>query len=417
MMATAKDEYLVALDLGSHTTRCAIACWRPDGELVLEGYAERPTQGVRKGLVIEAPAAAQSARDAIGAAAERARVRVASVLASVATPYARGLNSRGCIGIEHEDRVVRGSDAKRALAAANRVTLPSDRAVSEVLSQGFAVDDVRGIHNPVGIAGGRLEAEVHVVTDLLAAHDNIRRVVRSGRMSIRACRLERVIFGPAAAAAAVLTDEEKRLGAAHIDIGAGTTSIVLYCGGHPRFSRVLPIGSQHITHDVAIGLNTSIAAAERLKQRPGLLAARRPRHGGESARVEVPLADGSDTRSYPLWRIGFIVRARVEEIFELAAKELARSGVAEAACARIVLTGGLCRMDGALEAARRLLRRPARFGIVEMETTLGQFEADPTHAVVLGTLLRGVVRREERLDRRFEEGGLRGLLQKVAGWL
>jgi cell division protein FtsA len=415
-MAKANEEYLVALDLGSSTTRCAIACWRPDGEVVLEGYAERPTAGVSKGLIVEARAVVPGVKAAIRAAAARAQVRVGTALASVATPYARGLNSRGCIGVTRDDKVVRGKDAKRALAAANRVTLPSDRAIAEVLTQGFAVDDVRGIHNPVGMTGGRLEAEVHVVTDLLSAHDNVRQLIRSIPSGIKRCRLERVIFGPAAAAAAVLSEEEKRLGAVHIDIGAGTTSLVLFCGGYPSFARVLPIGCQHITTDLAIGLNTSVAAAERLKRRPGVLAARRPRRGRDSPRIEVPLADGSDTRACPLWRLGFIVRARVEEIFALASKELDRSGVAPAVCARVVLTGGFCRTDGALEAARRLLRRPVRFGTVEIATTLPQFESDPTHAVVLGTLLRGVVRREEKLDRRFDEGGWRGLLRRVASW-
>jgi cell division protein FtsA len=417
-MVTAREEYLVALDLGSHLTRCAVACSRPDGELVLEGYAERPSDGVRHGLIVEGPAAASQVRDAVASAAEMACVRVATIIASMATPYARGLNSRGCIGIEHEDRVVRAPDAKRALVAANRVTLPSDRVVSEVLSQGFAVDDIRGIHDPVGMAGGRLEAEVHVVTDLQAAHENVRQVVRSARTGLKSCRLERVIFGPAAAAHAVLSDEEKRLGSVHIDVGGGTTSVVLYAGGHPRFSRVLPIGGQHVTNDLAIGLNTSVAAAERLSRRPGVLAARRRRQRGEEVtRVEVPLADGSDTRAYPLWRLGFIARARVDEIFELVAKELDRSGVPEAACARAVLTGGLSRMDGALETARRVLNRPVRFGVVEMETMVNQFAADPTHAVLLGTLYRGMMWRREQLERRFEEGGLRGMLHKAAGWL
>lgn len=417
-MVTAREEYLVALDLGSHRTRCAVACSRPDGELILEGYAERPSEGVRHGLVVEAPAAASQVREAIAAAADMACVRVATVIASMATPYARGLNSRGCIGIEHEDRVIRTSDAKRALGAANRVTLPSDRVVSEVLSQGFAVDDIRGIHDPVDMAGGRLEAEVHVVTDLQAAHENIHHVVRSIRTGLKACRVERVIFGPAAAAHAVLSDEEKRLGSVHLDLGADTTSMVLYAGGHPRFSRVLPIGGRHVTNDLAIGLNTSVAAAERLKRRPGVLAARRRQHrGGQVTRVNVPLADGSDTRTYPLWRLGFIARARVEEIFELVAKELDRSGVAEADCARAVLTGGLSGMDGLLEVSRRVLNRPVRFGVVEMEAMVNQFAADPTHAVLLGTLYRGVMRRREQLERRFEQGGWRGMLNKVAGWL
>ena len=167
-MGRATEAHLISLDLGTSTTRCAVVCCRPNGDLVLEGYAETPTLGVVKGLTVDAAQAAASVSAALDGAGTRARVRILSVLVAAATPYARGFNSRGCIGIAHDDKVVRGPDARRALLAANRISLPSDRGVVEVYSQGFAVDDVRGIHNPVGIAGGRLEAEVHVVTDSLS---------------------------------------------------------------------------------------------------------------------------------------------------------------------------------------------------------------------------------------------------------
>ena len=410
-MAAPAEQYLVAIDLGSSTTRCAIASWQPGGDPILEGYAQTPTSGVAKGVVVDVREAAEGVKAAVEAAAARAGVRVATVFATVATPYARGLSSRGCIGIRHEDKVVRGNDAASALAAARRVSLPSDRAVCEVFSQGFAVDDGRGIRNPVGFTGGRLEAEVHIVTDAAAAHANVEQVLRTARY-----RLEHVVFGPVAAAEAVLSEEEKRLGGVHVDIGAGTTSIVLYVDSYPRFSRVLPIGCQHITNDLAIGLNTSVAEAEKLKRRYGVLATRRARRGSAAPKVEVPLAHGPGTRTFPLQRLGVIIRARVEEIFQLVRRELGRSGVAEAACARAVLSGGFCRMDRALEAAEKALRRPVRFGAVEMATTLSKFETDPTHAALLGAIARGMVYREHKRDRRFHEGGWRGLIRRIAGW-
>jgi len=220
-----------------------------------------------------------------------------------------------------------------------------------------------------------------------------------------------------AAAEAVLSPEEKRLGAVHVDIGAGTTGITLYCGGYPRFSRVLPVGGQHITNDLAIGLNTSVVEAEKLKRRHGIASSRRPRRGEHSPKVEVPLADGSAMQTFPLWRVGLIVRARVEEMLELVARELERSGLAWTSCARVVLTGGFCHLRGAQAATEGVLRRPVRVGRVEMDTTLSQFESGPSQAVVLGAVARGLVLRELRLDRRFEDSGLRRLLSRVAGWL
>jgi len=411
-MARRDDEYLVALDLGTRTTRCAIACWRRDGEIVLEGYGEARTLGVSKGLIVDAGGAAESVRRTIEAAAERARVRVYTVLAAVGTPFARGLNSRGCIGIVHDDKIARGNDARRALAAANRISLPADRAVAEVYSQGFAVDDVRGIHNPVGIAGGRLEAEVHVVTDSLCAHANVEQAIRQAGF-----RPERVVFGPLAAAEAVLASEEKRLGSVHVDIGAETTSVAIYAGGYPRFSRVLPVGCQHITNDLAIGLNTPVPSAAAILRECGIVDSRRPRRKESVATVQVPRADGEAARLVPLWRVGFIVRARVEEIFDLVSKELDRSGVAAAGAARVVLTGGFCQIKGARDAAERILRRAVRFGSVDVESTLSQFEPGPAHAVLLGTLARGVSHRERRYDHRFDEGGWRAMFKRVASWL
>lgn len=410
-MGRASEEYLVGLDLGTSTTRCAIVCSRRGG-LTLEGYAEAPSLGVVKGLIVDAAGAAESVRAAAEAASTRAKVRVVTLFASVGTPFARGFNSRGCIGVVHEDKLVRGNDARQALAAAARISLPSDRAVAEVYGQGFAVDDVRGIHNPVGIAGGRLEAELHIVTDSRAVHASLSQVVRKAGP-----RLERILFGPMAAAEAVLADDEKRLGGVHVDVGAGKTSIAFYVGGYPRFSRVLPIGAQHITNDLAIGLNTSVVEAEKLKRRIGVTDARRPRRSAHAPTVDVPLADGSGIQHVPTWRAGMIIQARVQEIFELVAKELDRSGFAAASCARVVLTGGLTKMEGALDVAETTLRRSVRLGKVEMETSLSQFESDPTHAVVLGMIQRALVCREQKLDHRFDEEGWKAMFRRVAGWL
>ena len=405
-MRRRNEEYLVALDVGTSTTRCGVACWRPDGSLVLEGYGRVATAGVSKGLVLDATAATESVRAAIEMAARRAQVKVYSVFVSVATPFARGFNSRGCIGIAREDKIIRGNDARRALAAARKVSLPTGRAVLDVYDQGFAVDDTRGVRNPVGLAGARLEAEVLVVTDSLSAQNNLAHVVRRAGY-----RLDHCVFGPVAAANAVLSDEEKQLGGAFVDVGATTTSVVLFAAGAPRFCRVVPIGSQHITNDLAIGLNISVDEAEDLKRRYGIPEAL-------PARGEPAESAAGGERKVPLPRLALIVRARVEEIFEIVATELDRSGHPAAASARVVLAGGFCRLPGGPDAARRVLRRPVRIAAPEIETTMSQFNPDPTHAVLIGTLWRGAWHHERKLDRRFDdERWFRNIFRKVAGWL
>lgn len=409
-MSRRHDEYMVALDLGSSTARAAVACWRADGELVLEGYAEAPSRGVARGIIVDLPAAAEAIRQAVEGAANLARVKVCTLFAAAATPFARGFNSRGCIGIPHEDKLVRGPDAAAALAAANRVSLPADRTIAEVYSQGFTLDDVRGIRNPVGMACGRLEAEQHVVSDSASALANLRQAVRKAGY-----HLEAPIYAPLAAAEAVIEPEEKRLGAAHIDIGAEKTAVSVYERGYPRYTRIIPVGARHIARDLAIGLNIRLADAENVQRTCGIPEARRPRANGAAEKIEVPSPDGG-SQLIPLWRVAAIVRARAEEILELAGKELDRSGCA-AAAAKAVLTGGFCRIPEALATAHRVLRRPVRIGIVELETILPQFAPDPTQAVVFGTLERGVCHRERRFDRRFAEPRFRALLRRVATWL
>jgi len=411
-MPRRRDEYLVSLDLGTAATRAAVACWRADGDLVLEGYGETPTHGVAKGIIVDAADAADSIRQAVEQAANLARVRVHTILAAVATPFARGFNSRGCIPIVHEDKLVRGSDAAQALAAANRVSLPSDRTVAEVYSQGFAVDDVRGVRNPVGMACGRLEAEVHAVSDSLSAHANVRQAIKKAGY-----HLEQPVFAPLAAAEAVLTDEEKSLGSTHVDIGAAKTSVSAYAGGHPRYTRVIPIGGHHVTNDLAMGLDIAIADAEALKVRCGIPDARRPRGGEPAETLDVPLPDATGSQPVPLWRIAQIIRARIEEIFELVAKEIERGGFAPAACGRVVLTGGPVSAPGTLAAAHRALHRPIRLGKPDVSSVVTQFQCSPAHAVVLGTLARGLYHREKRFDQRFHERSFRTLFRRVAGWL
>lgn len=405
-----RDEYLVSLDLGSATTRAAVACWRADGELALEGYAETPSRGVSKGIIVDLPSATEVIREAVEAAANLARVRVHTLLATIATPFARGLNSRGCIGITHEDKLVRASDAAQALAAANRVALPADRTVAEVYGQGFTVDDVRGIPDPLGMVCGRLEAEQLVISDSASALANLRLAIRKAGY-----HLERPIFAPLAAAEAVLSPEEKRLGAAHVDIGAEKTGVSVYAAGYPRYTRILPVGAAHIARDLAICLNIRLADAEAIQRRYGIPDARRPRGTDGGERIEVPFPEGG-TQIIPLWRAALVIRARVEEIFALAGKELDRSGYASA-CGRVVLTGGFCRMAEALPAAHRALGRPVRLGHVQLQSILPQFTSGPAHAGVLGALRRGIHHREQALDRRFHEPRLGSLLRRVATWL
>ncbi len=349
-METTASEFAVALDIGSSQTRCLIA-EISDGRIEVIGRGEEPSRGVRRGEIIQLASAGYSVSRAIASAEERAGVEVRSVFLGVGSRHVGFINNRACIAITREERTVNARDVRNVLAAARRVPLREDAAAIGTLVCSYAVEDVRHVRDPEGMMGARLEAEVHVITDARTTVENMESCVKATKH-----RIEEYVFTAYAAGEAVLHDDEKKLGVAVIDIGAGTTGIMLYRDHAPVFSSVVPIGGDQITDDIAAGMELGLADAARLKEEHagvGPVPVGRP--------ITFRGVTHGQTYAVDPRRLHAIADCRVREILDVVRRELMRAGIRPASV-RAVLTGGTSRMPGLDTLAGTILGCPVRLG-------------------------------------------------------
>jgi len=375
-METTASEFAVALDVGSSRVRCLIAEIN-DGHIEIIGRGEEPSRGVRRGEIVQLAAAGYSVNRAIESAEERAGVEVRSVFLGVGSRHVGFVNNRACIAITREERTVNARDVRNVLAAARRVPLRDDAVAVGTLVCSFAVEDVRQVRDPKGMIGARLEAEVHVITDARTTVENMASCVKATKH-----RVEENVFTAYAAGEAVLDDDEKKLGVAVIDIGAGRTSIMLYRDRAPVFSSVVPVGGDQITADIAAGTNLGLADAARLKEQHAAVG---PIPVGHT--ITFPSVAHGQTYAVDPRRLHAIADCRVREILDITRRELTRAGVRPASV-RAVLTGGTSRMPGLDTLAGTILGCPIRVGRPRCGD--GAFgPMGPEMATVAGILLVG----------------------------
>jgi cell division protein FtsA len=372
---------IVGLDVGT-TKICAIVAEPgPLGGLDVVGVGTSPSRGLRKGVVVNIDSTVEAIRKAVAEAEQMAGVEVSSVYAGIAGGHIRGVNSRGVVAVSGKGREVSPGDVERALEAARAINLPPDREIVHVLPQTFVVDDQDGVREPVGMSGVRLEVEVHVVTGAVTSVQNVVRSVNRAGLAV-----QDIVLEPLASAEAVLFPEEKELGAVLIDIGGGTTDVALFRDGAIWHTAILPLGGDHITNDIAVGLRTPGADAEDLKKRYGC-ALTSLVHEDET--IEVPSIGGRKARQLSRQLLSEIVQPRVEEIFTLVARELTRSGFQDAATAGVVVTGGSSIMEGVAELAEQVFDQPVRRGVPETVGGLADVVQSPIYATGVGLALYG----------------------------
>jgi cell division protein FtsA len=346
-----KSQLLVGLDIG--TAKVISLVGEPSGDGVkVAGFGSAVCEGLRKGVVVNMEATVHAISSAIREAEVSAGCEIHSVFASVDGAHLKGFNSHGLVPVK--TREVTRIDVDRVFDAARAVALPMDRDILHVLPQEFIVDGQDGIREPLGMAGVRLEARVHVVTTSIAAAQNVVKCCERAGLHVAD-----LILAPLAAAQAVLTAEEKEFGTALIDIGAGTTGIVAFDQGAPKHTAVLPIGGNHVSSDIATGLHTPLREAERIKRRYGaaLAVAVAP-----DEMIEVTTIGGRAPREFPRQLLAEIIEPRMEEIFALVQRQLIRSGMDECLGSGVVLTGGTALMDGVVPLAERIFQVPVRIG-------------------------------------------------------
>ena len=346
-----KSELLVGLDIG--TSKVAAVVGDLNGStLSVLGVGCAPSDGLRKGVVVNIEATVHAIEHAIKEAEVTAGCEIHSVFASVGGGHIKGFNSHGVAGVRSSE--IDRADVDRVLDTARAVALPPDRDILHVLPQDFVLDGQDGIRAPIGMSGVRLEARVHIITTATTSAQNVIKCCERTGLHVADLVLE-----PLAAAEAVLTPEEKELGVALIDLGAGTTDVLVFHQGALRHTAVLSLGGNHVTNDIAAGLRTPFRDAEILKQRSGCALARLV---AREQSVEVPSLGGRTPRLLSRHMLGQIIEARVEEILTLARHQIVKCGFDEGLGSGVVLTGGSALLEGIVPLAEQVFQSPVRVG-------------------------------------------------------
>jgi cell division protein FtsA len=375
-----KDKYLVGLDIGS-TKTCALIA-EIDGEQVkflALGAAE--SKGLRKGLIVNLDSTVSSIRRAVEEAEGVANVPVESAIIGVAGNFVRGVNSRGGITLGHRSRDIEREDVRRAIDAARNITLPEDREVLHVLPHEFLVDAQEGIRDPVGMIGQRLEANVHVVTSSGSATQNL--VTAANRAGIL---ISDTVLEPLASAESCLTQDERDLGCCLLDIGGGTTELIVYGGGVVRHTSGVAIGGDHFTNDLAVGLRTPIPEAERIKLHHGCAATSMLTEDGA---IQIASVGDRPPRMIFARMLTEVIEPRANELLALIRDDLQRAGLDKQIPAGFVLAGGAAKLHGLLELAEQTFHLPVRIAEPKGLADLPEQVAQPEYATVVGLVVYG----------------------------
>lgn len=405
-----KQNLIVGLDIGT-TAITVVVCERVSmasngaDQLNVIGVGSAPSRGIRKGVVINIEATVASIEAAVLQAEAMAGCEIEEVYAGVSGSHIKSLNSHGIVGIKN--REVSQDDIARVIEAAKAVAIPMDRDVLHVLPQEFVIDEQDGIREPLGIAGVRLEARVHIVTGATASAQNIVKCANRCGLSVRD-----LVLSGLASGRAVLTPEEQELGVCMVDIGGGTTDVAVFHNCGVKHSAVLSVGGNHITNDIAAGLRTPLISAEQIKCIQGTALVSLV---GRDEVVEVPSTGGREPRVLSKLVLAEIIEPRVTEILTLVQRELVRSGTEELLTSGIVLCGGGANMTGIAQLAEQVFNLPVRVGAPRSVAGLKDLVHPPEYATAVGLVLHGAFEaaRDPRSHSRF---WLRRTARKVGNW-
>jgi cell division protein FtsA len=399
---------LTALDVGTSKVCALVAEPLPEGGgATVLGYGVSPCAGLRKGVVVNIEATVEAIRAAVTEAEKTSGVRVGAAVVGEAGAHVRGLNSHGIVAVRGGE--VSPRDVERVIDAARAVAIPLDRQVLHILPQQFAVDDQEGVRDPVGMAGVRLEARIHIVTAAQSYGQNLTKCCE--RASITPLE---IVFEPLASADAALFPEERELGVALLDIGGGTTDIVVFHGGAVMHTAVLPLGGSHLTSDVAAGLRTPLNEAERLKLNYGVAT---NSVVGRDQTVQVPGVGGRQPHVIARRILGEIIEPRMEEIFTMAQREVMRSGVADSLASGLVLVGGSSLLEGTQELAERIFGLPVRRGLPINLKGMPEELMKPAYTTAAGLLLHAAGGTRATTNGMVRGGRLERLRSLVSDWM
>lgn len=382
---SSRGEIIVGLDIGT-TKICAVVGEVHGDKVDVVGMGSHPSDGLRKGVVVNIETTVQSIKRAVEEAELMAGCEINNVITGIAGGHIKGFNSHGVIAIK--GREVTRRDVERVVDAACAVAIPTDREVVHVLPQEFILDGQDGIQDPVGMSGVRLEAKVHIVTGAVASAHNLIKCCNMAGLDVADIVLQSLASGEA-----VLTPEERNLGVALLDFGGGTTDLAIFSGEAIKHTAVLALGGINLTTDLAVGLRTPMSEAEGLKKRYGCVLASLI---AKDEVVEVPSVGGRAPRRVKRQILGEILEPRVEELLSLIQSEIESSGFMEQVASGIILTGGSAMLEGLIEMAEQLFNCPARLGYPQNVGGLADVVNNPMYATAVGLVVYGAKNQPEK---------------------
>ena len=374
-MSKEYKDLVVGLDIGTAKVMAVVAEVLPTGELKLAGLGIAPSNGLKRGVVVNIDATVQSIQQALKEAELMADCKISRVYTGITGSHIRGINSSGMVAVK--DKEVTQADVARVVETARAINISSDQRLLLVEPQEFVIDG-QDVKEPIGMSGMRLEAKVHIVTGAQSAAENIIKCVRRCGLEV-----DQLMLNPLASSQAVLTEDERELGVVLVDIGAGTTDVAIFTNGAIRHTAVIPIAGDLITSDIAMALRTPTKDAEDIKVENGyakqLLA-------DPDTQVEVPGLGDRGPRMLSKQALAGVIEPRIEEIFSLVQQVVRESGYEEVLSSGVVLTGGSAVMPGMVELGEDIFLKPVRRGIPKYSSALSDMVAQPRAATVMGLL-------------------------------
>ena len=370
------DEIVVGIDVGT-TKICTLVGRVEDSKTIrILGVGIEPSDGIKKGIVVDLPAASQAIKRSVEKAEHTSGLEITTGLVSLAGAHVSSVNSRGASGIP--SGIIDIVDIARALEQAQAVAIPHDREIVHVIQRGITVDGQEGIRTPIGMHGFKLEVETHIITAAAATVDNLRQCVGAAGVDI-----QQFVLNPLASAEVVLTDQERQMGVAVCDIGGGTTDLAIYVNGDVWHTMVLAVGGNHVTQDIAHGLRLPMSQAEEVKKQQGY-AIRSDVASDEYFSIR-PFGEDNDVK-INRQDLAHIIEARIEETFRLILQEIKRSGYDGLLPAGMVLTGGKSALPGIKQIASEVLGMPVRTAQPENLTGLVDKLGSPAYSTSVGLL-------------------------------
>lgn len=377
----ASDSILVGLDIGTTKVCAVVGELNEHGSVEILGVGSTPSKGIRRGVVINIEGTMKSVLDAVEAAEMMSGRDVHGVITGIAGAQIEGINSRGVVAVTGRGREITREDIDRVIEAARAIVIPMDREVLHVIPQEYIVDDQGGIRNPVDMIGIRLEAEVHIITGSVTAAQNLLKCVNRAGF-----RVEDIVLQSLASSMAVLSEDEKELGVLLIDLGGGTTDILVHMDGAPYHTSVVSIGGEQVTSDLSIMLKTPMESAEKIKRESGCCYEHMV---DDDEKIIVPGVGGWPSAEIPRIETTRIIQPRMSEIFNLVKDQVVKKGYLPRLGGGVVLTGGGALLKGSVELAQEIFGLPVRLGVPADVGGLVKEYRSPLYSTATGLVLYG----------------------------